>query len=102
MNANVLTTLLAEQVMGWRVGPNRFLLDDRRWKPRHSFQPTSRVADAFSLLKAANADRFTVVRAGRGLWSARVQISGVVGEATACSEASALSIAVARTLGLEV
>jgi hypothetical protein len=102
LGTNALTALLAQRIMGWRVGPDRYLLGGRQWKPRSWFQPTKRLIDALRLLKAANADQFTVVRAGRGLWSATVQISGVVGEATENSEASALTIAVARSLGLEV
>jgi hypothetical protein len=96
-----LTALLAERAMGWRVGPDRFLLGGRQWKPRHYFQPTKRPADAFRLLDASGAERYTITRCERGNCSAQVQIKGVVGEAREASEALAISLAIARAIGID-
>jgi hypothetical protein len=35
-----LAAVLAERVMRWGVGPDRFLLSNRCWLPRWRFQPT--------------------------------------------------------------
>ena len=37
-----LAAILAERVMGWSVGPDRFMMGDRRWQPRWRFQPGKR------------------------------------------------------------
>lgn len=102
MTANVLAGLLAEQIMGWRVAPDRFLLGERQWKPRHYFQPTKRTADAFRLLEASSAERYTISRRDHDSCSAQIQIKGVVGEANEASEALAISIAIARAIGIKL
>ena len=48
-----LTAILAERVMGWSVGLDRFLMSDRSWKPRWKLRPTKDFEDAFRLLEAA-------------------------------------------------
>jgi hypothetical protein len=48
-----LTALLAERLLGWRVGPDRFQMGNRSWRPRGSFQPTKYMQDAFAVLLAA-------------------------------------------------
>ncbi len=95
-----LTDLVAERVMGWRVGPERFLLSQRQWKKRTYFQPTLRAADAFRLLQGAGPDRYSVTRASSGAYSVRVQIGKRVGRASESSEALAITLAVARAFGL--
>src|SRR5947207_380778 len=51
MSDDRLTQELATRVMGWKVVPDRFLMSNRRWKPRWRFQPCRRLEDAFSLLE---------------------------------------------------
>ena len=46
--ADTLAAILADQVMGWKVGPDRFTMAGRRWMPRWKFQPTVRMEDAMT------------------------------------------------------
>jgi len=43
MTGDQLTVTLGERVMGWRVGPDHFLMGNRRWLPRWRFQPDERL-----------------------------------------------------------
>ena len=95
-----LTGLLAEKVMRWRVSPNRFSTGNRGWKPRSYFQPCDRVADAFRLLAAANADSYTLIGTKLGTCSCQVEIAGVVGRASHKSAAAAITLAVAQSVGI--
>lgn len=97
-----LTTLLAAKVMGWRVGPDRFLLGDRRWKPRWCFQPLERIVDALRLLEAAGPERYGISGSERCGFAVEVQINGVIGQASCSSQARAITLAVARASGIEV
>jgi hypothetical protein len=102
MTDEILTTILAQRVMGWTVGPDRFLLGDRRWMPRWRFQPTTRVIDAFRLLDRLAAPEYWVVELSRGGFRARVRVRDVGGEAINSSKARALTLAIARAIGIEV
>jgi hypothetical protein len=46
-----LTVVLAERIMGWTAGPDRFSMGKRKWIPRWRFHPTNRMEDALVLLK---------------------------------------------------
>jgi hypothetical protein len=59
------------------------------------------VEDAFRLLKEAGTQEYTLGSEKGGFW-ARVRIDGVVGEAHDRSQTRAITVAVARALGLEV
>lgn len=102
MTRDLLTGLLAEKAMGWRIAPDRFLLGERKWKPRHYFQPTKRPADALRLLKIATVESYTVERNRRGNYTVSVRIAGRHGEATERSGALAISLAVARALQIDI
>jgi hypothetical protein len=102
MTPERLTTLLAERVLGWSVGPDRFLTGKRGWLPRWRFRPTENLSDAFRLLEAATPDGYTMGSGENGVFWARVVILGVVGEARQASQARAITFAIARALGLEV
>jgi hypothetical protein len=102
MNPAILTALLVERLLGWRVTSDRFLLGARQWKPRHYFQPLKRSGDAFRLLQAACPNWYAITRAERGLCTVKIQIEGRVGEACAASEAQAISYAVARAIGIQL
>jgi hypothetical protein len=96
-----VTALLAERVMGWRAAPGRFMMGGRGWKPDWRFQPTKRLEDAFQLLDAADTEEYSM-RSRRGAnFTVRVQIGGIVGEASDASKALAITYAVARAVGLE-
>jgi hypothetical protein len=101
MTADHLTVVLAEQVMGWGVAPDRFLVGHRSWIPRWRFQPWERLEDAFCLLEKAQPEQYRMGAGRDGLFSAQVQIQGRVGEARDGSKARAITLAIARALGLE-
>jgi len=102
MTSEHLTAILAERVMGWSVGPDRFMMGNRRWSPRWRFQPTGRVEDAYRLLERAAPQDFSMDRDQDGRFRVKVRIAGVTGEARESSQACAIAFAVARALGLEV
>src|ERR1035441_9288624 len=94
--------LLAAQVMRWKVAPGRYLMENRRWKPAWRFQPTKKLEDAFRLLDAAEPEEYSINFLRGGAFTVRVRISGTTGEASDASKARAITLAVARALGLEV
>ena len=102
ITSGLLASLLAERVLKWGVAPDRFLLGARQWKPRHYFQPTKRLVDAFRLLEASDPEQYTISRVKNGCCSAQIQINGQLGEAKERSEALAVTFAVARALGIPV
>ena len=55
MTSEHLTAILAERVMGWTVGPDRFMMGNRGWMPRWRFQPAEKLDDAFRLLEGGCA-----------------------------------------------
>ena len=102
MTAEMLTALLAEQVMGWRVGTGRYLLGQRRWLARWRFQPTRRAEDAFRLLEQAAPQEFTMGTADNGDFWVKVRVAGTTGEARAASKPRAITFAIARAIGIEI
>jgi len=87
---------------GLGVGPDRFMMGDRRWMPRWRFQPSDNLMDAFQLLDGARQMN-TACRAGNGLgFQVRVRIGEVIGEAHGISKPLAITHAVARAVGIEV
>jgi hypothetical protein len=97
-----LTCVLAERVMGWRVAPDRFLLGNRRWKPRWRFEPNSNLEHAFELLEAANTAEYTMGRSGGEPFSVRVRLrTGAVGEAQDDSKPRAITLAIASAFGIK-
>jgi hypothetical protein len=96
-----LTAILATHVMGWSVGPERFLLGNRQWITRSHFQPLDRVQDAFRLLHKA-ATGFSLSKTADGVFTATVRIEARPGTASSRSPAATITVAVARALGLDV
>jgi len=96
-----LTERLVQTVMGWKVVPDRYLLGDRRWQPRWRFQPTERLDDAFKLLEKAAPQDYSMGDDGSGFW-VRVRIANSTGEARDASKPMAITLAVARAVGVEV
>ena len=101
MTTEQLTALLAERVMRWRVGPDRFLTGNRSWIPRWKFNPLERLEDAFRLLDHSGSSRYVISRTGNG-FDVEVECDGRVGKATSDSKPRAITLAVARVLGIEV
>jgi hypothetical protein len=102
MTCEQLTAILAKRVMGWGVGPDRFLMDKRRWIPRWRFQPLTNLEDAFRLLEKA-AGTFTLTASADGTFAARVRIGkNRSGKASGKSKATVISTAVARAIGLDL
>ena len=102
MTPDQLTAILAERVMGWRVGPDRFLMGNRRWLPRWRFQPTENLEDANCLLERVAPQEYSISRAQDGRFCVKVGIAAATGEARESPQAKAITIAIARALGIEV
>lgn len=102
MTADVVTARLAERVMGWSVAPDRFLVGNRSWIPRWRFQPLERLEDAFRLLEKAQPEYYSMGAGADGAFSVQVRIRGCGGEARNESKPRAITLAIARALGLEV
>ena len=100
MTNDRLTAILAELVMGWGVGPDRFMMDGRRWLPRWRFRPTENLTDAFKVLEKAAPQEYSMGADVRGFW-VRVRIGTTVGEARSTSKPRAVTFAVARAVGID-
>jgi hypothetical protein len=96
-----LAAILAERVMRWRVGPDRFILGDRRWLPRWRFQPANRIKDAFLLLARVAPQVYLMGEIQGGAFWVRVRIAGAIGEARESSQARAVTFAIAKALGID-
>lgn len=97
-----LTVLLAERVMGWTVGRDRFMTGSGGWMPRWRFQPTKKLDDAFRLLEEAAPREYSICGSTTGDVHVRVRIGASAGEATGRSMPRTIAIAIARAVGLDV
>jgi hypothetical protein len=97
-----LSALLAERVLGWRAGPNRYIMADRQWLKRERFQPTKRIDAAFRLLIAIRPFDYKLEGSGSDVCWARVRTPGGSGEAKNPSMPLAICLAIARALGIDV
>ena len=101
MSNDQLTAMLAERVMGWTVGPERFSMGNREWMPRWRFQPIDKLDDAFRLLQEAAPQAYSISGDDKGGIHVQVRINGAVGEAQETSMPGAVTYAVARAFGIE-
>ena len=101
MSNDQLTAMLAERVMGWTVGPERFSMGNREWMPRWRFQPIDKLDDAFRLLQEAAPQAYSICGDDQGNIHVEVRINGAVGEAQETSMPGAVTYAVARAFGIE-
>jgi hypothetical protein len=101
MTSEHLTAVLAEKVMGWGIGPDRFTMTGRRWLPRGRFRPTERIQDAFRVLLAAEPSEYAMAGGNRKSSWARVRINGAFGEASASSMPRAICLAIARAMRIQ-
>lgn len=97
-----LAAVLAKRVMGWGVGPDRFLTGNRGWTPRWRFQPTEKLADALRLLEAATPAEYDMRGGDAGSFSVRVRIGDSEAEASSNCKPRAITCAIARAIGIEV
>ena len=101
MCSEQLTGLLAERVMGWSVGPDRFMTGNRAWMPRWRFTPLTNLEDTFALLDASGC-AYTLSANTKGSFEAEVRVSGCVGKVSGVPKARTITIALARALGLDL
>jgi hypothetical protein len=97
VTSDQLTASLAERILGWRVGPEHFILGNRRWITRSRFRPFDCVQDAFRLLWKA-ATSFSLTQTPNGVFTAIVQIGDRAGTASGRAEAAAISLVIARAI----
>jgi hypothetical protein len=102
MTNDQLTAILAERVMGWTVGPDRFLMGNRGWMPRWRFQPVENLEDAFRLLEQAAPQEYSISGDDNGKIHVQVRIAGTAGDARGTSKPLAITYAVARAIGIAV
>ena len=101
MTDNVLIDHLARQVLKWGVGPDRFLTGNRSWIPKWKFNPLEHLDDAFRLLDHSNGVRYAIAQTG-ATFAVEVERNGKIGKATGDSKPRTITLALARSLGLEV
>lgn len=102
MTTDHLTALLAERVMRWRTGPERFTMERRGWMPRWRFQPTEKLADALRLLEAAAPEEYNLRGDTEGNVHVHIRIGDATGEACSTSTPRAITFAIARAVGIEI
>jgi hypothetical protein len=101
MTGEQLTAMLAERVMGWRAGPDRYLLDGRCWLPRWRFRPLESLEDAFRLL-SKTASSYTLTATCDGRFAARVCVGSGTGKALGKLRPATITVATARAIGIDV
>ena len=101
MNDNMLIDQLAQQVLHWRVGPDRFITENRSWLPKWRFNHLQRLEDAFMLLDHSKSARYVISQTS-GKFQVEVERDGKIGRAADDSKPRAITLALARSLGLEV
>ena len=97
-----LTDLLAVRVMGWTVGPDRFMTGNRGWMNRWQFQPAEKLDAALRLLHEAAPQEYSICGDDKGNIRVRVRIAGTSGDARGTSTPLAITYAIARALGIEL
>jgi hypothetical protein len=101
MTSDHLTAILAVQVMGWCVGPERILKGGRQWMSRWQFQALRRLEHALQLLDKANG-QYALTRAENGTYTALVTVGDRHGSAKGKCEAASITVALALALGIKV
>lgn len=96
---DALIDQLAQQVLHWRVGPDRFMTRNRSWLPKWRFNPLQRLEDAFLLLDHSQATRYVISQMG-GKCEVEVEHDRKIGKAAGHSRPRTITLALARSLGL--
>lgn len=97
-----LTDLLAERVMGWTVGSDRFMTGDRRWVKRWRFRPLENLLDAFRLLEKAAPQEYSMRSDSKGTFLVKIRIDDTTGKADGRSKPRVITCAIASALGIHV
>jgi hypothetical protein len=97
---SALVDQLAQQVLHWRVGPDRYLTQNRSWLPRWKFDPLNRLDQAFRLLDAAAPSRYGI-SFSNGRFHVEVEVKGIIGRASDTSRTRAIVTALGRSLKLK-
>jgi hypothetical protein len=101
MTDAILIDRLAQRILHWNVTPDRFLIGNRSWIPKWKFNPLERLDDAFRLLDEAAPSRYAISLID-GQFRVEVELNSAVGVASEEPKPRAITLAVARGLGLEV
>jgi hypothetical protein len=101
MTSEQLTAALAEKIMGWSIGPDRFMQANRGWMPRWRFRPAERLDDAFRLLEEARPQEYSICGDDTGNVHVLVRIASGVGESRGTARALVITQAIARAVGID-
>ena len=93
-----LTDELAAHILGWRPAPDRYVKPGRSWIPRSKFRPLADIRDALRLADGLTKDYSLLANSGGFI--AEVRHAGRIGRATARNQARAVSVAVAKVIGI--
>jgi hypothetical protein len=100
MTSDAVIAALAEQLLGWKATPDRFIKSGRSWIPRWRFNPLASLEDAVMLLDRTGGT-YDLALTADGVFTAEVRIAGRVGTASGNPKARTITLAIARALGLE-
>jgi hypothetical protein len=101
LNDRTLIDHLARAVLNWRLAPDRFLTGNGSWLPRWRFNPLQSLDDAFRLLDHNAVIRYNISRT-KDKFHVEIESNGRVGTAAGASKPRTITLALARSLGLEV
>jgi hypothetical protein len=99
MNDDRLRDELAHRLLGWKVGPDRFIKSGRTWIPKWRFNPLSRLEDAFLLLDRAGGS-YLLSFDSDGVFTVEVQVGERIAKANGEPKARAITLAISRALGI--
>lgn len=102
MSDDRLKEELALQLLGWKVAPDRFLKSGRSWIPKWRFNPLEKLDDAFLLLDHTRLSRYAISKSADDGFHVEIEIDGKIGKAVGEPKSRTITLALARSLGLEV
>lgn len=97
-----LTEALSVRVMGWRVGPDRFIKSGRTWVPRWRFQPTQNLVDALHLLEQAEPDEYRMEGGKNCEFRVRIRIGEITAEVSGLLKPRVITYAIAMAFGIDI
>jgi len=95
------TDQLVNKILGWRIGPGRFLKPGRGWTPRSRFKPFERLEDVFFLLKTVGGTFVLCLEPDR-TFTASILVRGRSGKTTGSLSARTIAIALCKALEIGV
>jgi hypothetical protein len=101
MTNDQLTAMLVERILGWRACRDRFIKSGREWIPKWRFNPFIRLDDAFLLLERTGGTYLLTIDPN-GIFTAEVRVGDQTGKSAGDPKASAITLAIARALAIEV